>query len=61
MRFFSSPNSSRKLAKTTLPRVPFGIIASFSVAGRLTRCVRLSMFPGDGSNASPAATAASPL
>ena len=58
---FSSAKRSVTRALTVLPRVVFGSSASFIPFGSDERIVRASMFDGDGSNASPAASTALPL
>ena len=58
---FSSPKRSVMPKLTDSPRVFFGSSATFMPLGSVKRCVRASRFAGDGSNASPAATAVSPL
>jgi hypothetical protein len=57
----SVPKRIRSEKRTISPRVFLGIIASVMPLASLTRCVRASRFAGVGSNASPAATAVSPL
>ena len=58
---FSSPKRRVSAATTVPPRVFFGSRATFMPSGSSDRFVRDSMFAGEGSNASPAAMAASPL
>ena len=60
-RLFSSPNRNVAVTTTEPPRVFFGSSATWKPLVSVMRFARLSMFSGDGSNASPAATTASPL
>ena len=53
---FSVPCRNEKLTLTTSPRFSFGKSATLTPFARVSLVVRLSIFPGVGSNASPAAT-----
>ena len=61
VRLFSSPKRSVSFATTVSPRVFFGQQRDLQVPSPRSALVRDSMFAGDGSNASPAATTAPPL
>ena len=61
IRLFSSPNRRVSVATTVPPRVFFDSSATLVPLGSSERFVRDSMLAGEGSKASPAAIAASPL